>query len=70
MYGPTTARSEAAGLLARSLSGQRGQHRITIDPAAANGQMSRSYAKPRSRPAGLMRQYERGSGAASMTGCG
>jgi len=43
------------------VSGQRGQHRIRTGPAAASSQVIRSYAKPRSRPAGVMRQCERGS---------
>ena len=55
------AGSEAVGLLARFLFEQRGHHRITIDPAAANGQAIRSYAKVGFRPVGVMRQYERGS---------
>jgi hypothetical protein len=51
---------EAAGLLAQFPFGQRGHHRITIDPAAANEQAIRSYAAAGFRPAGVMRQYERG----------
>ncbi len=51
---------EAIGLLARFLFGQRGHHRITIDPAAANEQAIRSYAAVGFRPVGVMRQYERG----------
>jgi aminoglycoside 6'-N-acetyltransferase len=54
------AGGEAVGLLARFLFGQRGHHRITIDPAAANSQAIRSYAKVGFRPVGVMRQYERG----------
>ena len=54
------AGSEAVGLLARFLFGQRGHHRITIDPAAANRRAIRSYAKVGFRPVGVMRQYERG----------
>lgn len=55
------AGSEAVGLLARFLFEQRGHHRITIDPAAANRQAIRSYAKVGFRPVRIMRQYERGS---------
>ena len=55
------AGSEAVGLLAGFLFEQRGHHRITIDPAAANGRAIRSYAKVGFRPVGVMRQYERGS---------
>jgi aminoglycoside 6'-N-acetyltransferase len=54
------AGSEAVGLLARFLFEQRGHHRITIDPAAANDRAIRSYAKVGFRPVGVMRQYERG----------
>jgi len=38
------AGTEAAGLLARFLFGQRDHHRITIDPAAANEPAIRCYA--------------------------
>ena len=51
---------EAVALLARYLFEQRGHHRITIDPAAANDQAIRSYTKAGFRPVGVMRQYERG----------
>jgi aminoglycoside 6'-N-acetyltransferase len=51
---------EAVALLARHLFDQRGHHRITIDPAAANDQAIRSYAQVGFRPVGIMRQYERG----------
>jgi aminoglycoside 6'-N-acetyltransferase len=54
------AGSEAVGLLARFLFEQRGHHRITIDPAAANVQAIRSYTKVGFQPVGVMRQYERG----------
>jgi len=60
---------EAVALLARYLFEQRGHHRITIDPAAANAQAIRSYIKVGFRPVGVMRQYERGAMAASTTGC-
>src|SRR4051812_16504232 len=52
--------SEAVGLLARFLLEQRGHHRLTIDPAAANGHAIRSYEKVGFRPVGVMRRYERG----------
>jgi aminoglycoside 6'-N-acetyltransferase len=51
---------EAIGLLARFLFEQRGHHRITIDPAAANQRAIRCYQKVGFRPVGVMRQYERG----------
>jgi len=54
------AGTEAIGLLARFLFEERGHHRITIDPAAANVQAIRSYTKVGFRPVGVMRQYERG----------
>jgi aminoglycoside 6'-N-acetyltransferase len=54
------AGTEAVGLLARFLFEQRGHHRITIDPAAANARAIRSYAKVGFRAVGVMRQYERG----------
>ncbi len=52
---------EAVRLLALFLFEQRGHHRITIDPAAANDQAIRSYAKVGFRAVGVMRQYERGA---------
>jgi aminoglycoside 6'-N-acetyltransferase len=52
---------EAIGLLARFLFEQRGHHRITIDPAAANQRAIRCYQKIGFRPVGVMRQYERGN---------
>ena len=54
------AGTEAVGLLAQFLFEQRGHHRLTIDPAAANAQAIRCYTKVGFRPVGVMRQYERG----------
>jgi aminoglycoside 6'-N-acetyltransferase len=51
---------EAIGMLTRFLFEQRGHHRITIDPAAANRHAIRCYQKAGFRPVGVMRQYERG----------
>jgi aminoglycoside 6'-N-acetyltransferase len=51
---------QAVALLARFLFEQRGHHRLTIDPAAANERAVRSYAAVGFRPVGVMRQYERG----------
>ncbi|HEY7361900.1 MAG TPA: GNAT family protein [Streptosporangiaceae bacterium] len=51
---------EAVALLAAYLFEQRGHHRITIDPAAANEQAIRSYTRVGFRPVGVMRRYERG----------
>jgi len=52
---------EAVRLLARWLIYQRGFHRLTIDPAAANTRAIRAYSKVGFKPVGIMRQYERGS---------
>ena len=38
----------------------RGHHRFTIDPAAANERAIRAYTKVGFRPVGVMRDYERG----------
>jgi aminoglycoside 6'-N-acetyltransferase len=54
------AGSEAISLLARYLFDQRGHHRITIDPAAANARAISCYRKAGFQPVGVMRQYERG----------
>ncbi len=51
---------EAVALLARYLFEQRGHHRLTIDPAAANERAIRAYTAVGFRPAGVLRQYERG----------
>jgi len=51
---------EAVTLLARFLFEQRGHHRLTIDPAAANDRAIRCYTRVGFRPVGVMRQYERG----------
>ncbi len=45
--------------VAQYLIEERAQHRITIDPAAANTPAIRSYEKAGFRPVGVMRQYER-----------
>jgi aminoglycoside 6'-N-acetyltransferase len=52
--------TEAVWLLARFLCEQRGHHRLTIDPAAANQRAIRCYEKVGFRPVGVMRAYERG----------
>lgn len=41
------------------LTHERGHHRVTIDPAAANAAAIRSYTKAGFRPVGVMRCYER-----------
>ena len=52
--------SDAVRTLARFLIEERGHHRLTIDPAAANAAAIRSYEKVGFRPVGVMRLYERG----------
>ncbi len=52
--------ADAIRTLARYLFGDRGHHRITIDPAAHNQQAIRSYQRVGFRPVGVMRRYERG----------
>ena len=52
--------SEALRLAARWLIDERGHHRLTIDPAAANARAIRAYEAVGFRPVGVMRRYERG----------
>lgn len=52
--------TEAVALVARFLFQQRGHHRLTIDPAAANHRAIRCYEKVGFRRVGVLRQYERG----------
>ena len=47
--------------VARHLIDDRGLHRITIDPAAANTAAIRSYERVGFRRVGIMREYERGN---------
>ncbi|MFF0742264.1 aminoglycoside 6'-N-acetyltransferase [Streptomyces sp. NPDC004111] len=61
-----TARQHGKGLgtdtvrtLARWLVRERGHHRLTIDPAAANTAAIRSYSKIGFKPVGIMRAYGR-----------
>jgi len=51
--------SEAIRRVVRHLIVQRGHHRITIDPAAANAVAIHTYEKVGFRPVGVMRGYER-----------
>jgi len=53
--------TEAVRLLALFLCEQRGHHRLTIDPAAANLRAIRCYEKVGFRRVGVMRRYERGA---------
>ncbi len=52
---------DAIRAVARYLIGERGHHRLTIDPATANARAIRAYARVGFRPVGVMRQYERGA---------
>lgn len=54
----------ALRLAARWLVGERGHHRLTIDPAAANARAISAYASLGFRPVGVMRRYERGADGA------
>ena len=51
----------ALRLAARWLISERGHHRLTIDPARANGRAIRAYQTVGFRPVGVMRRYERGA---------
>ncbi len=60
------ARAQGRGLgraairaVARWLIDERGHHRLTIDPAAANERAIRAYTALGFRPVGTLRQYER-----------
>ena len=52
--------TETVRTVARWLFGERGHHRITIDPAAHNAVAIRCYERVGFRPVGVMREYERG----------
>jgi len=51
--------TRALAMLVEHLVGERGHHRITIDPATANAAAIRSYEKAGFRAVGVMRRYER-----------
>ncbi|WP_067469732.1 aminoglycoside 6'-N-acetyltransferase [Actinomadura macra] len=51
--------TDAVRTLARWLVQERGHHRITVDPAAANTAAIRCYGKVGFKPVGTMREYER-----------
>jgi aminoglycoside 6'-N-acetyltransferase len=51
--------SEAVRRVIRLLIGERGHHRITIDPATTNLAAIRAYEKAGFKPVGVMRQAER-----------
>ena len=50
---------DALRTLARHLIDERGHHRLTIDPNAANGRAIAAYTKLGFQPVGVLRQYER-----------
>lgn len=50
---------DALRTLARYLVGERGHHRLVIDPAADNEPAIRCYTAVGFRPIGIMRRYER-----------
>lgn len=50
---------DAIRTLAAHLIDERGHHRLTIDPVAANERAIRAYAKVGFRPVGVMRAYQR-----------
>ncbi len=52
--------TDAVRTVARWLFDVRGHHRLTIDPAAANGRAIRTYEKVGFKPVGVTRGYERG----------
>ena len=52
--------SEAVRVVVRHLFGERGHHRLTIDPAVTNERAIRAYERVGFRPVGVMRDYERG----------
>ena len=51
--------TEAVRRMIRHLVQERGHHRITIDPAAANAAAIRCYEKAGFQRVGVMRRYER-----------
>jgi aminoglycoside 6'-N-acetyltransferase len=51
--------SDAIRTLVDYLFGERGHHRLTIDPAADNEAAIRCYTAVGFRPVGMMRSYER-----------
>jgi aminoglycoside 6'-N-acetyltransferase len=57
--------TEAVRRVVRHLIDERGHHRVTIDPAAANHAAIRAYEKVGFKPVGVLRAYERDS-----DGCG
>lgn len=54
--------TEALRMLCEHLIGERGHHRLTIDPATDNAAAIRCYEKAGFRPVGTMRRYEHRGG--------
>lgn len=52
--------SDAIRTVARYLLDERGHHRLTIDPSAANERAIQAYRAVGFAPVGIMRRYERG----------
>ncbi len=52
--------TDAIRTVARWLFDERGHHRLTIDPSAANERAIRAYERVGFRRVGVMRRYERG----------
>lgn len=52
--------TDAIRTLARHLLDDRGHHRITIDPSAANARAIAAYRRVGFRDVGILRRYERG----------
>ena len=59
---------DAVRTLARYLMGERGHHRLTIDPIVDNAAAIRAYEKVGFRTVGVMRQYWRGPDGALHDG--
>ena len=57
--GTRASAPDAIRALAAHLIDDRGHHRLTIDPAAANSRAIAAYAKVGFRPVGVMRRYQR-----------
>lgn len=51
--------TDAVRTLARWLIGERGHHRVIIDPTASNAPAVRAYEKAGFKPVGIMREYWR-----------
>jgi aminoglycoside 6'-N-acetyltransferase len=52
--------TEALRVVARWLVGERGHHRLVIDPRADNARAIAAYTKVGFRPVGVLRRYDRG----------